>query len=162
MYRSYRNLYDTAVAASRSSLSAACIYDQGLPNSGCAGWTQVFGHECLTAPLLNRLTVPPWARLPSPGLGQRYVLCTLPAALTTKWFPFRLTKTNGSIGANCDIGDRCFIEARVIIGNDVTSKHGNVIWEEVILGDSVFVGPHAFPQMIVTPDLHDFPSFEIH
>jgi acetyltransferase-like isoleucine patch superfamily enzyme len=49
-----------------------------------------------------------------------------------------------SVGANCNIGDRCFIESGVIVGNNVTIKNGNMIWEGVTLEDGVFVGPHVF------------------
>jgi UDP-2-acetamido-3-amino-2,3-dideoxy-glucuronate N-acetyltransferase len=45
------------------------------------------------------------------------------------------------IGANCNIGDHCFIESGAVVGNDVTIKNGNMIWEGVTLEDGVFVGP---------------------
>lgn len=46
-----------------------------------------------------------------------------------------------SIGANCNIGDHCFIETGAVIGNNVTIKNGNMIWEGTTLEDGVFVGP---------------------
>jgi len=49
-----------------------------------------------------------------------------------------------SLGANCNIGDHCFIESGVVIGDNVTIKNGNMIWEGVTLEDGVFVGPHVF------------------
>lgn len=49
-----------------------------------------------------------------------------------------------SIGVECSIGDHCFIEAGVSIGNYVTMKNGNMVWEGVTLEDGVFVGPHVF------------------
>lgn len=58
---------------------------------------------------------------------------------------------NGAcIGANCRIGDHCFVEGGVIIGNNVTIKNGNMLWAGVELEDGVFVGPHVF----FTNDLH--------
>ena len=48
-----------------------------------------------------------------------------------------------AIGANCNIGDHCFIESGVTIGNNVTVKNGNMIWQGVTLEDGVFVGPHV-------------------
>ncbi len=48
------------------------------------------------------------------------------------------------IGANCNIGDHCFIESGAIIGDNVTIKNGNMIWEGVTLEEGVFVGPHVF------------------
>jgi len=49
-----------------------------------------------------------------------------------------------SIGANCNIGDHCFIESGVVVGDNVTIKNGNMIWEGVTLEDGVFIGPHVF------------------
>jgi UDP-2-acetamido-3-amino-2,3-dideoxy-glucuronate N-acetyltransferase len=48
------------------------------------------------------------------------------------------------IGANCNIGDHCFIESGAVVGDGVTIKNGNMIWEGVTLEDGVFVGPHVF------------------
>lgn len=46
-----------------------------------------------------------------------------------------------TIGANCNIGEHCFIESGAIVGNHVTIKNGNMVWEGVRLEDGVFVGP---------------------
>jgi acetyltransferase-like isoleucine patch superfamily enzyme len=48
------------------------------------------------------------------------------------------------IGANCNIGDHCFVESGAVIGDNTVVKNGNMIWEGVTLEDGVFVGPHAF------------------
>lgn len=48
------------------------------------------------------------------------------------------------IGKNCNIGDHTFIETGAVVGNYVTIKNGNMIWEGVTLEDGVFVGPHVF------------------
>jgi acetyltransferase-like isoleucine patch superfamily enzyme len=45
------------------------------------------------------------------------------------------------IGANCNVGDHCFVEAGAVVGDNVTIKNGNMIWEGVTLEDGVFVGP---------------------
>jgi acetyltransferase-like isoleucine patch superfamily enzyme len=55
-----------------------------------------------------------------------------------------------SIGAECNIGEHCFIESGASIGNQVTIKNGNMIWEGVRLEDGVFVGP----QVIFTNDMY--------
>lgn len=55
-----------------------------------------------------------------------------------------------SVGANCNIGDHCFIESGVVVGDNVTIKNGNMIWEGVTLEDGVFVGPHV----LFTNDRH--------
>ncbi len=48
-----------------------------------------------------------------------------------------------SIGADCNIGEHCFIESGVVIGNNVTIKNGNMLWDGVTLEDGVFVGPNV-------------------
>lgn len=47
------------------------------------------------------------------------------------------------IGANCRIGDHCFIESGVVIGDNVTIKNGNALWTGVELEDGVYVGPQV-------------------
>jgi acetyltransferase-like isoleucine patch superfamily enzyme len=42
------------------------------------------------------------------------------------------------IGANCNIGDHCFIESGAIIGDNVTIKNGNMIWERCNPGRGCF------------------------
>lgn len=54
------------------------------------------------------------------------------------------------IGCNCNIGDHSFIESGVVVGNNVTIKNGNMLFEGLVLEDGVFVGPHVF----FTNDLH--------
>jgi acetyltransferase-like isoleucine patch superfamily enzyme len=46
-----------------------------------------------------------------------------------------------SIGANCNIGEHCFIESGATVGRQVTIKNGNMLWEGVHLEDGVFLGP---------------------
>jgi acetyltransferase-like isoleucine patch superfamily enzyme len=55
-----------------------------------------------------------------------------------------------SIGIDCNIGDHCFVESGASIGNQVTIKNGNMIWEGVHLEDGVFVGP----QVVFSNDLY--------
>jgi acetyltransferase-like isoleucine patch superfamily enzyme len=55
-----------------------------------------------------------------------------------------------SIGIDCNIGEHCFVESGASIGNQVTIKNGNMIWEGVHLEDGVFVGP----QVVFTNDLY--------
>jgi UDP-2-acetamido-3-amino-2,3-dideoxy-glucuronate N-acetyltransferase len=55
-----------------------------------------------------------------------------------------------SIGSECNIGEHCFVESGASIGNQVTIKNGNMIWEGVHLEDGVFVGP----QVVFTNDLY--------
>lgn len=48
-----------------------------------------------------------------------------------------------TVGANCNIGDHCYIESGAMVGSDVTLKNGNMIWDGVTLEDGVFLGPGA-------------------
>ena len=48
------------------------------------------------------------------------------------------------IGANCNIGDHCYIEGGACVGDNCTVKNGNMLWEGVTLEEGVFVGPHVF------------------
>ena len=45
------------------------------------------------------------------------------------------------IGANCNIGDHCYIEGGSRLGNNVTVKNAVMIWEGVTIADDVFIGP---------------------
>ncbi len=49
-----------------------------------------------------------------------------------------------AIGHSCNIGDHTFMETGAVVGNLVTIKNGNMLWEGVTLEDGVFVGPHVF------------------
>jgi UDP-2-acetamido-3-amino-2,3-dideoxy-glucuronate N-acetyltransferase len=68
----------------------------------------------------------------------------------TRVWAFAHVLAGASIGRNCNIGDHCFIEGGVRIGNDVTIKNGNAVWEGVTLEDGVFVGP----AVVFTNDLY--------
>jgi acetyltransferase-like isoleucine patch superfamily enzyme len=51
-----------------------------------------------------------------------------------------------TIGRDCNICDRCFIENDVVIGDRVTVKCGVSLYDGVVLEDDVFVGPDvSFP-----------------
>ena len=49
--------------------------------------------------------------------------------------------SEATIGVNCNICDRCFIENNVIIGDNVTIKTGVSLWSGLIIEDGVFIGP---------------------
>ena len=46
-----------------------------------------------------------------------------------------------TIGRDCNICDRCFVENDVVIGDRVTVKCGVSLYDGVVLEDDVFVGP---------------------
>jgi UDP-2-acetamido-3-amino-2,3-dideoxy-glucuronate N-acetyltransferase len=59
----------------------------------------------------------------------------------TRVWAFTHILAGATVGANCNIGDHCFIESNAFVGDDVTIKNGNAIWEGVTLESGVFVGP---------------------
>lgn len=46
-----------------------------------------------------------------------------------------------SIGADCNVGDHCYVESGATVGDRVTIKNGVAVWDGVVLEDGVFVGP---------------------
>jgi acetyltransferase-like isoleucine patch superfamily enzyme len=66
----------------------------------------------------------------------------------TRIWAFTHVMNGVAIGANCNIGDHCFLEKGVCVGNNVTIKNGNMIWDGVLLEDGVFIGP----QVVFTND----------
>jgi len=57
---------------------------------------------------------------------------------------------NGAkLGADCNIGEHCFVEKGVTLGDRVTVKNGVAVWEGVTCEDDVFLGPNA----VLTNDL---------
>lgn len=53
------------------------------------------------------------------------------------------------LGADCNIGEHCFVEQGVVLGDRVTVKNGVSLWEGVTVEDDVFFGPNA----VLTNDL---------
>src|SRR6266571_2969356 len=53
------------------------------------------------------------------------------------------------VGADCNVGEHCFIEQGVVLGDRVTVKNGVAVWEGVTAEDDVFLGPNA----VLTNDL---------
>jgi acetyltransferase-like isoleucine patch superfamily enzyme len=53
------------------------------------------------------------------------------------------------VGADCNIGEHCFIEKGAVLGDRVTIKNGVAVWEGVTAEDDVFIGPNA----VLTNDL---------
>ena len=48
-----------------------------------------------------------------------------------------------SIGADCNICSRCFIENDVVIGDRVTIKNGVNLWDGLRIANDVFIGPNV-------------------
>lgn len=68
----------------------------------------------------------------------------------TRIWAFTHVLAGASIGANCNIGDHCFIEGSVSVGDNVTIKNGSMLWQGVTIEDGVFIGPGA----LFTNDLY--------
>jgi len=59
------------------------------------------------------------------------------------------------LGANCNVGEHCFIESGVVVGDDVVIKNGVALWEGVIVENRAFLGPNC----VFTNDL--FPRSKV-
>jgi len=47
------------------------------------------------------------------------------------------------VGADCNIGEHCFIEQGAVLGDRVTVKNGVAVWKGVTAEDDVFLGPNV-------------------
>lgn len=47
------------------------------------------------------------------------------------------------IGSNCNINAHCFIENKVVIGDNVTVKCGVYLWDGITVEDNVQIGPNV-------------------
>lgn len=61
---------------------------------------------------------------------------------TTIW-QYSVVLKDAIIGENCNICAQCFIENKVTIGNNVTLKNGNYIWDGITIEDNVQIGPNV-------------------
>jgi UDP-2-acetamido-3-amino-2,3-dideoxy-glucuronate N-acetyltransferase len=61
----------------------------------------------------------------------------------TKIWAFAHILPGAKIGANCNVCDGVFIEGSVIIGDRSTVKCGVQLWDGVVVGNDVFIGPNA-------------------
>ena len=61
----------------------------------------------------------------------------------TRVWAFSHVMKGARIGKNCNIGEHCFIEHGVEVGDDVVIKNGVSLWQGVKIESKVFVGPNA-------------------
>ncbi len=61
----------------------------------------------------------------------------------TRIWQFSVVLPGARIGRDCNICSHCFIENDVLIGDRVTIKNGVQLWDGLIVGDDVFVGPNV-------------------
>jgi UDP-2-acetamido-3-amino-2,3-dideoxy-glucuronate N-acetyltransferase len=59
---------------------------------------------------------------------------------TTVW-AFTHLQAGAIVGANCNVGEHCFIENGAVVGDRCTVKNGVAVWRGVTLDEGVFVGP---------------------
>lgn len=59
----------------------------------------------------------------------------------TKIWAYTHILPDAVIGHNCNICDQCFIENKVVIGDDVTVKCGVYMWDGITVENKVFIGP---------------------
>jgi acetyltransferase-like isoleucine patch superfamily enzyme len=55
------------------------------------------------------------------------------------------------IGSDCNINDHCLIEGGVVLGDRVTVKCGNYLWDGLRVEDDVFLGPNVVYTNDITP-----------
>jgi len=76
------------------------------------------------------LSIHPTALVASPRIGEG----------TRIWAYVNILE-GATVGRDCNICDRCFIENEVVIGDRVTVKCGVSLYDGIVLEDEVFVGP---------------------
>ncbi len=62
----------------------------------------------------------------------------------TRVWAFSHVMQGASIGQECNIGEHCFVETGAKVGNRVTIKNGNMLWEGIVVEDGAFIGPNVF------------------
>ena len=76
---------------------------------------------------------------------------------TTIW-QFVVILAGAKIGSNCNINAHCLIENDVVVGDRVTVKSGNYLWDGLRIADDVFIGPNVtftndkYPRSKVYPE----------
>jgi acetyltransferase-like isoleucine patch superfamily enzyme len=68
----------------------------------------------------------------------------------TRVWAFSHVMKNVRLGANCNVGEHCYLESGVMVGDDVVIKNGVALWEGVTIEDQVFLGPNC----VFTNDLY--------
>ena len=61
---------------------------------------------------------------------------------TTIW-QYVVVLPQAAIGKNCNINSLCFIENKVVVGDNVTIKCGVYLWDGITVGNNVFIGPNV-------------------
>lgn len=61
----------------------------------------------------------------------------------TRIWAFSHVMKNVRLGADCNVGEHCYLESGVVIGNDVVIKNGVAVWVGVTVEDRAFLGPNC-------------------
>ena len=79
----------------------------------------------------------------------------------TRIWAFAHVLEGAVVGRDCNIGDHCYIESRVHVGDEVVLKNGVSLWSGIVLEDRVFIGPNVaftndrFPRANVYRESYD-------
>lgn len=63
-----------------------------------------------------------------------------------------------SIGEHCNVNCHCFIENDVVLGDYVTVKSGNYLWDGLRIANRVFIGPNVTFTNDVRPRSKQYPD----
>jgi len=61
----------------------------------------------------------------------------------TRIWAFSHVQPRAALGADCNVGEHCFIENDAVVGDRVTIKNGVCLWKGIVIGNDVFIGPNA-------------------
>ncbi|MBI4517228.1 MAG: N-acetyltransferase [Deltaproteobacteria bacterium] len=61
----------------------------------------------------------------------------------TRIWGFSHVQAGARVGADCNIGEQCFVEAGASIGDGVVVKNGVSLWAGVTIEAGVFIGPNV-------------------
>jgi UDP-2-acetamido-3-amino-2,3-dideoxy-glucuronate N-acetyltransferase len=61
----------------------------------------------------------------------------------TRIWQFTVVLPGAVIGDGCNINSHCFVENDVVVGDNVTVKCGNYLWDGLTLEDGAFIGPNV-------------------
>lgn len=80
---------------------------------------------------------------PAPGvfIHPRALVETTALGRGTRVWAFTHVCRDAVVGAECNIGEACYVEGGSRIGDRVTVKNGVMIWDGVTIGDDAFIGP---------------------
>lgn len=61
----------------------------------------------------------------------------------TRIYAFVHILAGAVVGEDCNINDHCFVEGDVVLGDRVTVKCGNYLWDGLRVEDDAFLGPNV-------------------